>query len=163
MRNFLRNTVLIFLLFFSSSYSLKNEKAAGRELNVCDAVKKIEKIFTDKEIKKLLEAKIISEDQTQWSSKVKIDGYKEEYIYDDDEDSYFEAVLDKKFTSVDALETELDYIAASLKGCLKVESNYVDEEKYTLYFFIVGDVRISVASKRIYKDDRSVILRIEYN
>ena len=32
-------------------------------------------------------------------------------------DSYFEAVLDKKINSVDALETEIDYITASLEGC----------------------------------------------
>ena len=47
----------------------------------------------------------------------KIDRYKEEYIYDDGKDSYFEAVLDKKINSVDALETEIDYIAVSLEGC----------------------------------------------
>jgi hypothetical protein len=132
-------------------------------LNLCDAVKKLLPIFANGEIKKLLEAKIVSEDETQWSSKVKIDLYKEEYIYDDGKDSYFEAVLDKKINSVDALETELGYIAASLEGCLKVKPTYIDEEKYTLYFFIVGDVRVSVASKRIYQEDRSIILRIEYD
>ena len=61
--------------------------------------------------------KIVWEDETQWSSRIKIDQYSEEYIYEDGKDSYFEAVLDKKIYSVDALETEIDYITASLEGC----------------------------------------------
>ena len=117
MKLFFKSTLLALLFFSTSSFNAKNEPVADRELNLCDAVKKLVPIFANEEIKKLLEAKVVSEDETQWSSRIKIDRYKEEYIYDDGKDSYFEAVLDKKIYSVDALETEIDYIAASLEGC----------------------------------------------
>ena len=63
MKLFFKTTLLALLFFSTSSYNAKNAPIADRELNLSDAIKKLVPIFANEEIKELLEAKIVSEDE----------------------------------------------------------------------------------------------------
>lgn len=120
------------------------------------------KAFEEVEIESLKEGLVIMGDGTQWTSKVAITGFKDQFVYVQGPSSYFEATLDKNINSLEKLNREIYYIASVLQTCLKVNMKHTVGADDIMYEHITEDLTLTIWGKRINSSDRSVVIEIGY-
>jgi len=161
MKLLFRTATLALLVFSFSSFSKPNNLYRAK-YELCEAVKKIMKAFEEAEVQSLKEGIVIMGDGTQWTSKVSITGFKDQFVYVDGAYSSFEATLDKNINSLEKLNREIYYIASVLQTCLKVNMKHTVGADDIMYTYATDDVTLTIWGKRINSSDRSVVIEIGY-
>jgi hypothetical protein len=162
MRSFFRIMLLALYCFSLSSFNDPFRPAMREQLDLCEGVKKIMQAFAEEDHESLLGGVIIMGEENQRGSKITINKFRDHFVYDDYDYSYFEATLDKKLKSVEVLKREMYYIASVLQTCLSVSMKYNAIGDDIMYEYVGDGVSVLIWGKHVNSNERTISIEIGY-
>ncbi|MCE3282847.1 MAG: hypothetical protein K0Q66_1584 [Chitinophagaceae bacterium] len=139
-----------------------HEKGANatKEFDLCNGVAFIAESFYDAEYDSV-KGKVHPEYMDEFESLVKIKGFNQQRVFEEDDEIYFEARYTKPFKSAADINAQLKKLAEELEGCLIIKPEYLEVDAYVIYTFDFGEgVEIELSSNHYKTDKRYINLDI---